>query len=246
MCVPSRPAPAAASLTPRAMPLVHECGVCHVSMCHVSVSARGADWPTTHPLRGEPVACIVAVATDGSSQLVAAPIDFYWRRDMSSGVKWPRALDDACEVHQWSGWSDSKGNLGALKGVARGAKGANAQITAVYRPTTDVVRALGTQLRSTFLGSHSKRRWYAQRGYRLVLRARALTASDSDDGVTLSTLWECPVDGVASDSALDGAEPEGGTSATLMAATRSGAKGMAGGSTRRRQREARSPSRARR
>lgn len=98
-------------------------------------------WPTTHPLAAAPVACMVAVWSDGSECLLPATTDFYWRRDMSSGVQWPRSKDGMCEVKSWEGWSDSKGNTAALS-AARGSFALNEQMGGVTRPVDQVLHAL--------------------------------------------------------------------------------------------------------
>ena len=156
-------------------------------------------WPTSHPLRGAPVACVVAVYEDGTECLLPAPCDFYWRRDMSSGVTWPRRPDDPCEVKRWDGWSDGKGNTGAL----RGATAVNSQMAAVSRPVSDVLATLQRQLEETFLGRARLRRLTRRSGgraggaggdavRRIVLRARHLEALD---GVLVPrTLWECSLE----------------------------------------------------
>ena len=149
-------------------------------------------WPTTHPLRGEPVVCVVAMSPDGGERLAPAVIDFYWRRDMSSGVKWPRADGELCEVRRWSGWSDAKGTQGSLQ-VARGAFAVNAAMNVSRRPVADVVRALAAQLESTFLGPRRTRRLHQPGADRkLLLRARVLEADGT--AFALRTLWECPLE----------------------------------------------------
>ena len=159
-------------------------------------------WPTSHPLRAAPVACLVAVYDDGTECLLPATVDFYWRRDMSSGVKWPRRTDDPCDVKRWDGWSDAKGNTGAL----RGATAVNAQMAAASRPVSDVLATLQRQLEETFLGRARLRRLITRRPapggsrgggggggggavQRIVLRARQL---ETPNGVLVPrTLWEC-------------------------------------------------------
>ena len=151
-------------------------------------------WPESHPLRGEPVVCALCVAPDGRpTRLLPAVADFYWRRDMSSGVKWARVRGEACEVRQWSGWSDAKGNVGALQ-VARGAFAVNATISNVQRPLDEVVRALAQQLESTFLGAAAMRRMRSHGGGDTVLRARVLEADVAEDCYRVRTLWEWPLE----------------------------------------------------
>ena len=149
-------------------------------------------WPTSHPLRGEPVACALHVSADGTStRLLPAVTDFYWRRDMSSGVKWARSLSSACEVKQWSGWSDAKGNVSALQGVAaRGAVAVNASMPAVERDVSAVASALAVQLETTFLGAEMARRLHS-RGGKLVLRARVVEADG--EAYRVRNVWECPL-----------------------------------------------------
>ena len=138
-------------------------------------------WPSSHPLRGEPVACAVLVRPDGTEALLPAPTDFYWRRDMSSGVKWPRSADGLCEVKAWEGWSDAKGNTG-------GALHAASKVQApLRRPVGDVLRTLERQLEGTFLGPRALRR-IKREGCALVLRARALEANGTS--LVVKDLWE--------------------------------------------------------
>ena len=145
-------------------------------------------WPSTHPLRGEPVACAILLRPDGTEALLPAPTDFYWRRDMSSGVKWPRSADGLCEVKAWVGWSDAKGNTGgALHATTARAE----QAPPLRRPVGDVLRALERQLEGTFLGPRALRRLKRER-CALVLRARAIEAKGAS--LVVNNLWECKLE----------------------------------------------------
>lgn len=128
----------------------------------------------------------MVVWPDGSECLLPAVVDFYWRRDMSSGVIWPRSASDACEVKRWQGWSDGKGNSAALN-AARGAVSVNALMDAVSRPVDDVLRALEAQLLQTFLGESRVRQLMVVEKAKIVVHARVLEA----DGTALrvKTLW---------------------------------------------------------
>lgn len=150
-------------------------------------------WPTTHPLATSPVICILARWADGSECLVPAIADFYWRRDMSSGVKWPRSAGGLCEVKAWEGWSDSKGAGVVHLSSARGGVAGNDQKTSCERCVDDVVRGLERQLQQTFLGT-SQLRWLKRQRAELVIRARVLER----DGMALraKVLWEHAVGGV--------------------------------------------------
>ena len=134
-------------------------------------------WPDSHPLAGAPVVCAVA-KTGATERLLPAPVDFYWRRDMSSGVTWPRSADGKCTVKRWVGWSDGKGNSGELE-KARGTDNEAEEVLEV----AEVAKRLEGQLNASFLGSG-----YVRRGTKYLLRARVL---EEVGGVRrVRTLWE--------------------------------------------------------
>ena len=147
---------------------------------------------------------------DGAESLLPSPCDFYWRRDMSSGVQWPRRADEACEVRPWRGWSDAKGNTGALPAVpapAPAAAAAAASTTSANAaapdlaaaparpPVAEVMATPERQLEESFLGRAHLQRLMRGRGApvaRVVLRARVLEAEGT--ALVPRTLWERRLD----------------------------------------------------
>ena len=121
---------------------------------------------------------------DGRECLLPAVADFYWRRDMNSGVKWPSTRDGVCEIKFWDGWSDSKGVTASLKNEQPAAQ-------AKQRAVHEVVRVLESQLERTFLGSHHLKWLQAERA-KVVLRARVLEAHGTSFRVC--TVWEHQLD----------------------------------------------------
>ena len=223
-------AAAAGALSWRAVPL----GVIWLLEMHCLGDYYSSYWPTTHPLRDEPVVCFVHRRAHCADALVPAPVDFYWRRDMSSGVRWPRKRPDTCEVRQWSGWSDAKGNVSGLN-LARGAAAVAAAMPAVRRPVDDVVRALAVQLRATFLGRGREAALEVQ-GSQLLLCARVLDASGT--GYELRTLWEYELQPEANEERMIDKRVEALMALAAPSATPTG--------TGVRRRAARSPARRRR
>ena len=103
------------------------------------------------------------------------------RRDMSSGVTWPRSANGKCTVKRWVGWSDGKGNSGELE-KARGRDDEAEEVLEV----AEVAKRLESQLNASFLGAG-----YVRRGIKYLLRARVL---EEVGGVRrVRTLWEASV-----------------------------------------------------
>ena len=121
--------------------------------------------------------CAVA-KTGATERLLPAPVDFYWRRDMSSGVTWPRSADGKCTVKRWVGWSDGKGNSGALE-KARGRDNEAEEVLEV----AEVAKRLEDQLNASFLGAG-----YVRRGAKICCGRVCSRKSAGCDGVR--TLWE--------------------------------------------------------
>ena len=135
--------------------------------------------------------------------LLPAATDYYWRRDMNSGVEWPSTgqRHDLCHIKAWQGYSDAKGNLGLLANdpTKRGGGSGGQQPLDLQVPLSAVMGSLEMQLIETFdgRGTHMQRmeglRQLKAEGLEWLFSARARVLEADGTALRARTLWVAPM-----------------------------------------------------
>ena len=103
--------------------------------------------------------------TIGTGRLLPAPVDFYWIRDMSSGVTWPRSADGKCTAKR--GWAGPTASGNSTHTAKREARTRSQEVLEV----AEVAKRLEGQLNASFLGSGIRE---VTEATKYLLRARVL------------------------------------------------------------------------